>query len=173
MKSLFILRHAKSSWAQPGLSDIERPLNKRGIAQVVNLNKWWKRQTTLPGNILCSPATRTQETYRGLQSALAEASLEISPPLYNGMVDTYLEALWTQDAETVLLIGHNPTCDELTRYLTKPSSPAAEKLMAHHFGTATMAVFEFDVDKWSDISQASGLLTEFVRPRDLEDTTID
>jgi phosphohistidine phosphatase len=84
------------------------------------------------------------------------------------MIDTYLEALWMQEGDSIMLIGHNPTCDELTRYLTAPDSPAAAKLMAHHFGTATLAIFEIETDSWTKLSQACGNLTEFIRPKDLE-----
>ena len=168
MKHLYILRHAKSSWAQPGLSDIERPLNKRGGRQVTRLEKWLIDQNLVPEMILCSPSTRTQETYRGIKGAWDEVPLEIVQKLYHGRMEDYLEALWTQDADKIMIIGHNPTCDELARYLTKPSSPAAEKLMAHHFGTATMAIFSFDLDNWSEIGQASGNLELMLRPRDID-----
>ena len=168
MKHLYILRHAKSSWAQPGLSDIERPLNKRGGRQVTRLESWMIANNLLPDKILCSPSTRTQETYRGIKGAVQDVPLEIVQNLYHGRMQDYLEALWAQDADKIMVIGHNPTCDELARYLTKPSSPAAEKLMAHHFGTATMAIFSLDLDNWSDIGQASGNLEQMLRPRDID-----
>ena len=168
MKHLYILRHAKSSWAQPGLGDIERPLNKRGERQVEYLQAWLIDKDIGVDKILCSPATRTQATYRGIQGAFPNAPVEIVKPLYHGRMENYLEALWSQDADTLMIIGHNPTCDELARYLTSPSSPAAEKLMAHHFGTANMAMLTFDVDRWAEIGQASGSLTQLLRPRELE-----
>ena len=169
MKHLYILRHAKSSWANPGLGDIERPLNKRGERQVERLNDWMAASKIAIDQVLCSPSTRTQATHRGIQQALGTAPMEIVKSLYHGRMENYLDALWTQSADTVMVIGHNPTCDELTRYLTSPKSPAAEKLMAHHFGTATMAILSFEIEDWSQISQGSGLLTQLVRPRDLED----
>ncbi|NKB52138.1 MAG: hypothetical protein GKR97_07950 [Rhizobiaceae bacterium] len=168
MKHLYILRHAKSSWAQPGLGDIQRPLNKRGIKQVANLQAWIDQQGIVPEKILCSPATRTQETYRGIKAAVEAASFEIVPGLYNGRIDDYLQSLWIQEADRIMVIGHNPTCDELARYLTMPGSPASEKLMAHHFGTATMAAFSLDIDDWQQLGQASGSLEVMLRPKDLE-----
>lgn len=168
MKHLYILRHAKSSWAQPGLGDIQRPLNKRGTNQVAKLEKWLTENNIQPDRILCSPSTRTQETHRGIRAAFADTPLEIVPNLYNGRMQDYLEALWAQEVNKVMIIGHNPTCDELARYLTKPSSPAADKLMAHHFGTATMAVFSLDLSNWHELGKASGSLNLMLRPRDLE-----
>lgn len=169
MKHLYILRHAKSSWANPGLGDIERPLNKRGERQVERLNAWLAANEIAIDQVLCSPSTRTQATHRGISEALGQTPVKIIKSLYHGRMENYLDALWTQSADRIMVIGHNPTCDELTRYLTSPRSPAAEKLMAHHFGTATMAIMSFDIEDWSQIGQGSGSLTQLVRPRDLED----
>ena len=71
-------------------------------------------------------------------------------------------------ADTIMIIGHNPTCDELARYLTKPSSPATDKLMAHHFGTANLAIFSLEISEWQELGQASGCLQQLLRPRDLD-----
>lgn len=167
MKRLYILRHAKSSWAQPGLGDMERPLNERGRNQLIALKSWFIEQETKPDTVLCSPAERTRETYQGLETALSDATCEIVSPLYNGSMDAYLDALKIQSADCILIIGHNPTCDELCRYLAAPSSPCFEKLFNHHFGTANLGVFDCPIDDWSDLKQASGQLIDFVRPKDL------
>lgn len=167
MKRLYLLRHAKSSWAQPGLSDSDRPLNERGYKQVEALTGWFEEASSKPEKILCSPAVRTLQTYEGLQSSIRSAILDVQKDLYIGPMEVYLDTIWQQTAETIMVIGHNPTCDELTRYLTKPSSPAAEKLMAHHFGTATMAVLDFDGSKWNALSEASCNLLELIRPKEL------
>jgi phosphohistidine phosphatase len=150
------------------LGDIERPLNKRGDRQLIGLQAWLSSNNIVIDQVLCSPATRTQATHRGIEQALSKAPVEIVKSLYHGRMENYLEALWAQSANRIMVIGHNPTCDELTRYLTSPTSPAAEKLMAHHFGTATMAILTFDIDDWSQIGQASGTLTNLLRPRDLD-----
>lgn len=170
MKRLYILRHAKSSWAEPGLGDIERPLNKRGMRQLERLQQWFSKQAERPEVILCSPSVRTRATHQGISPALEPARMEIVDTLYHGRMDNYLDALWSQEAYSVMIIGHNPTCDELARYLTQPSSPAAGKLMAHHFGTANMAIFDFQIDQWTELREASGQLMQLLRPRDLEPT---
>lgn len=103
-----------------------------------------------------------------MQQAFGDAKIEVVKSLYNGTLEDYLAVLWSQGAEGIILIGHNPTCDELARYLTAPSSPAAEKLMAHHFSTATMAVFEYDGNNWSDLGKSGCQLMELVRPKELE-----
>ncbi len=168
MKRLYILRHAKSSWAQPGLGDIDRPLNTRGKRQLEVLSPWFEQQPCTPCQILCSPAVRTRETLDGIIKAAGDAPTEFIDRMYNGTVDNYLEVLWPQTADNLILIGHNPTCDELARFLTNPSSPAAELLMARHFGTANVAVLEYTRDNWSELSESSCSLIDFIRPKDLQ-----
>ncbi|MEM1038258.1 MAG: histidine phosphatase family protein [Pseudomonadota bacterium] len=174
MKTLIILRHAKSSWAQPGLTDFERPLNGRGCDQVQRLATWFDDQT-MPGlAVVSSPSNRTRETLAGIMSGLSKGLGDSQPvfidDLYNGSMDDYLSAIWAQadTVQTLVVIGHNPTCDELSRYLTAPSSAAAQKLMAHHFGTACLARFEIPAETWADIRASNNQLTHFVRPADLE-----
>jgi len=167
MKSVYILRHAKSSWALPGLSDRERPLNEKGQSQATLLAKWFAELEVKPDFVISSPSDRTKETLELISPGLDECPVEFHQDLYLGTTDAYLAHLWSLSSDSVLLIGHNPTCDELTRYLTKPSSPAAEKLMAHHFGTACLAVLEFDNKDWTKLGEASCNLSQFVRPKEL------
>ncbi|MEE9375699.1 MAG: histidine phosphatase family protein [Rhizobiaceae bacterium] len=168
MKRLYILRHAKSSWAQPGTGDIDRCLNDRGLEQIKLLNDWLSNSQQPIDHVICSPSRRTQETLAGLRSNFTNSSISIIDSLYLGELDSYLSTLGEQRADHILLIGHNPTCDELARYLASPKSPAAKKLMAHHFSTGTVAVLDFDKEHWSELSQASCKLVELVRPKELE-----
>lgn len=169
MKRLAVLRHAKSSWAQPGTSDEARPLNQRGFEQLGQLSKWIAAKNFKPDLIICSPSVRTRQTHQAIEGALGDCKIEFDPALYNGALENYLNALWgLSDAENVLLIGHNPNCDELVRYLTMPSSPAADSLMSNHFATASLAMMELEGDNWSDLGQSTCLLNLFLRPKDLE-----
>ena len=166
MKQLLLLRHAKSSWAQPGLDDESRPLNKRGVAQCVALNAWCSRERVEIDLALVSTARRTRETWERIEDGLVYGQVEIDASLYNGDIDTYLSALYGQTEDRVMIVGHNPTCDELSRYLATPSDET-EKLLERHFGTATLAWLVFDVAEWSQIGQASGRLQKVLRPGDL------
>ncbi len=167
MKRLFILRHAKSSWAQPGLGDIDRPLNKRGKRQVAALQDWFAQLPAKPQVVLCSPSERTQMTWQGIKPSFDNAVMEIAEPLYHGSLDTYLDALSAREEDSIMIIGHNPTCDELARYLTAPSSPANDSLMSAHFGTANLATLDLEIGDWNAISESSGQLMVMLRPRDL------
>ena len=167
MKRLYILRHAKSSWAEPGLTDMDRPLNKRGVKQTAALAEWFEEQSDKPGVVLCSPSNRTRETWRDIERAFPSTAVDIVDELYHGTTDNYMDALSARDESSIMIVGHNPTCDELSRYLTAPSSPAAASLMSTHFGTANLAILDLEIDEWSAISKASGQLVTMLRPRDL------
>ena len=170
MKRLHILRHAKSSWAEPGLQDFDRVLNKRGQWQLQALSKWFETAPFKPQHVLCSAARRTLDTFEGIAAALDHPKLQTERLLYNGGTDDYLDILSAIDdsVQSLMLIGHNPTCDDLARYLTKPSSPAAQKLMERHFGTATMAIFDFDGSGWDNLAAASCSLVQLLRPKELD-----
>ena len=172
MKHLYLLRHAKSSWAQPGLGDIDRTLNARGTEQCRTLSKWWEDRGCQIDRAVVSSAQRTRETFYELQEALNFQDVQFFDELYLGSMENYLGAIWGQTGDTLLVIGHNPTCDELARYLTAPSSPAAENLMAQHFGTASMAVFECDLQNWSELGRSQAKLVEFLRPKDIEKSDV-
>ena len=172
MKRLYLLRHAKSSWAQPGLGDIDRTLNDRGNEQCRTLSKWWGDNGHQIDGAVVSSAQRTRETFYGLEEALNFQDVQFFDELYLGSMEDYLGAIWAQTGETVLMIGHNPTCDELARYLAAPSSPAADKLMAHHFGTASLAVFECDIESWSELGRSQARLMKFVRPKEIEKNNV-
>lgn len=168
MKRLSILRHAKSSWAQPGLPDESRPLNKRGKKQLERLSDWLADHPLNAQIALCSAAQRTRETWEGIEQALPDTPVEFLSELYDGMIDDYLTALYERQEDNILLIGHNPTCDEVARALSAPSSPQIDRLMAQHFSTGTLAVIEFEITEWTQMRDGSGRLVTLLRPRDLE-----
>ena len=166
MKKLAILRHAKSSWALPGQSDESRQLNDRGHEQLRILAEWIKRSGFSSDAIICSSSVRTRETLSGLSDVIDANEARFEGSLYLGSLDDYLDAIWAaQDCNTLLLIGHNPTCDDLVRYLSNSSSPANQILLQNHFSTGTMAIVEFDVSRWNEVSRAKGQLTHFLRPK--------
>lgn len=167
MKTLVILRHAKSSWATPGTGDKQRALAPRGVRQMAIVSQWYRNNLPVPDEVFCSPAVRTRQSLSGLELD-GEVQTAFPDDLYLGEMDDYLEPVWAAGGENLLIIGHNPTCDDLVRYIAKPDGAAYEHLMSHHFGTANLAAFSFAFDDWSDLGRASGTLDHFVRPKDLE-----
>lgn len=126
-----------------------------------------ERGTPAPDVILCSPAIRTQQTFEGFAQSVQEAEVEMVEPLYSGSFDDYWDALCTQSGDHIVLVAHNPHCDELARFLTAPSSPAANHLMERHFATANLALFSFDMEDWTELARGGGQLQVFLRPADM------
>ncbi|EFL90410.1 phosphohistidine phosphatase, SixA [Ahrensia sp. R2A130] len=169
MKTLFILRHAKSSWAQPGVADIERPLNGRGRKQCEMLQSWMQQQGIAPARVVASISARTRETVARIAPALGEASIDYVEAIYAGSVDTYLSEIWATKVESLLLVGHNPTCDELVRYLATPGSLEATTLAVQGYPTSALSILKFD-GAWSALGRSSAELTNFVTAKSLETT---
>ena len=171
MKTLLILRHAKSSWANPGLDDFDRPLNKRGREAAPLMADYLTAQGLSPDLVLCSAARRTLETWD-----LVSRRLEPEPPvkqlrsLYLASSTRILQAVQRApgDAARILVIGHNPGMERLAAQLAGPGSsgPALDDLQTK-FPTAALAVMTADVAGWRDLAFGRARLTAFVKPRDL------
>jgi len=166
MKQLILMRHAKSDWSQGGLTDFDRPLNKRGVNDSSNMGKWMANHVELPGVILCSSARRTQQTMQLLLLGLMSSGLETKnveqynfESMYLGSTSTLKQLihLHINKHESIMLIGHNPGMEGLLQHYC-PNAPLTRtgKLMT----TANMAVIEFD-------DLLNPVLTTFQRPGDL------
>ena len=167
---LILMRHAKSSWERPGLADFDRPLNDRGRQAAPAMAKYLAGRHYRIDFILCSPARRTRETLaRMLPFVPGEISILIRNDLYEGDCNDYLARIRATPAQThdVLVIGHNPSVEELALSLTRDPHSLLARAMAEKFPTAALAVLEFDVEDWQDVAPAQGLLIDFRRPRDI------
>ncbi len=162
MKTLLLLRHAKSSWKDPTLTDHDRPLNKRGRKAAPRMGGVIGDQDIVPDVILSSTARRARDTAeRAAEAAGYEAEIELREELYHAAPGAYIEAIsWLPDALTcVMCVGHNPGMEELV------SSLAGEY---HRFPTAALAQFEIDTDSWREVASASSRLVSLWLPRELE-----
>ena len=115
MKTLFLLRHAKSSWSEPGLADFDRPLNERGRRAAPLIARHLARGGLLPDLILCSAALRTRETLALMLPGLArDAVVRIESGLYGADAGTLLRRLERVEAavDCILLIAHNPGLED-------------------------------------------------------------
>jgi len=170
MKRLLLLRHAKSSWDNPDLADIDRPLAPRGIEAALLIGRTITQRNWLPDRALVSTAERTRETWRlvaGEWSSRPEPSF--SQVLYEAPVETALDEIRRSggDAETLLVIGHNPGLGDLAARLADKASPAKlAKSLKKKFPTGALAVFDFD-GGWTDLGAGRAMLTHFLRPKDL------
>jgi len=167
---LTLFRHAKSAWADAGLDDFDRPLNKRGQAAAVTMAHAMTAAEILPSLILCSAAQRARETLaHALPIFRGDCRVEIEHGLYLASADTLLDRLHTiQSTETdILLIGHNPGLQELALFLAKRAETDAYRNLAAKFPTAALAEIEFRASHWTGLKRNAGRLHRFLTPRAL------
>ena len=171
MRTLMLLRHAKSSWDQPALADADRPLAPRGQTAVPLIARHIKAQKWRPDLVLCSHAERVRETWQ-LMTPILGRSIECRTlrTIYLGAPSRLLEALRraADEVGTLMLIGHNPGLGRLAVSLCGTGPKKALARMQAKFPTGTLAVIDFNVDHWSEIAPGGGRLEAFVRPKDLK-----
>lgn len=170
MKTIFLLRHAKSSWDDRSLPDHDRPLNERGRAAAPRVGAHMREADHLPDLVLCSTAKRTRQTLDAVLSELdIEPAIEFHETLYLAAPSEIVELIRSvpDTVEGVLLVGHNPGTGLLADALSGDGAPERIQLMRSKFPTAGLAIIELRVDRWKDVLSGCGSLKEFVRPRDL------
>lgn len=165
MKTLLILRHAKSSWKDEDLPDHERPLNRRGQADAPQVGSYLRQQGLLPDLILCSTAKRARATAELMSEALGyRGELRLAPEFYAAPPEAYLQALagLPDDEAMVMVVGHNPGLEELVHRLTGEYQPMP---------TAALAQVQLPIERWAELSpQAAprrpGRLAAIWRPKE-------
>jgi phosphohistidine phosphatase len=160
-RRLLLLRHAKSSWDDPTLDDHARPLAPRGREAAKLISKHLRDEGIEISLVLCSSARRAVETV-GLVAPTGE--LRIAPGLYAASADQLLECLQSvpPDAETVMLVGHNPSIQELATDLAGDPS----ELEGRKFPTGALATLSFG-RPWPELAFGEADLVSFVTPRQL------
>ncbi len=174
MKAVYLLRHAKSDWAEAGLKDHERPLSERGKKAAPQMAAYIKSKKYRPDLILCSTARRTVETYDALKEVLGDSvSVRFEDSLYLAEPRHLMDRLrWLDDAvKSVMIIGHNPGIAQLALQLTQsPKDGEEEKIhkrMREKFSTGALAVIRLPIKAWADLKEGHGRLADFMRPKDL------
>ena len=164
MRTLYLLRHAKSSWARPLLRDHDRPLARRGQVASRAIADYIASSHPLPDLVISSTAVRTIQTAR-----LVVERWNPRPPvvedasLYLGTPSEMLSCIHAVvGAPVLMLIGHNPGTAELGRLLA-----GNREALGGKFPTAGLAVFTFAVGEWAQAEPGAGHLRAFVQPRDL------
>ena len=163
---LIVTRHAKSSWDYPNLSDHERPLAKRGRRGADAIGKWLAEQQHIPQTVLCSTSKRTRETWSRMSKILPTVEdVRFEPDLYHGGVQATLSVLSTARSSTVIILGHNSGIGFFAdAILTTPP----EHQDFFRYPTAATLVCEVPVNDWAEVQYESGILIDFVVPRELE-----
>lgn len=160
-RRLILIRHAKSDWNHPGLSDHERPLNGRGAASALAVGDWLRAQRYIPDQVLSSSAMRTRETYQLMRLATLA---QFHDTLYLASAETMLNALQQATGDTVVLLGHNPGIGDLARRLvgSPPSHPRF-----FDYPTCATLVADFAVDNWAQVEFGTAQTVDFIIPREL------
>jgi len=162
MKTLYLLRHAKSSWDDPDLKDFDRPLNGRGLKAAPRMGSYIRKEKILPDIILSSPAFRAKQTTTLVCEAAGLTGVEIDfdERIYEASAQRLFEIVagLKDGVDAAMMVGHNPGFEELLAALTGESK---------RMPTAALACIELNVKKWSDVSANSGKLKWLVKPKDL------
>ena len=169
MKRLWLLRHAKSSWDDPGLPDPDRPLAPRGRRAAELLAAHLAASDVRPSVVLCSSSLRTRETLAAILPALGDTlEIRIERALYGAGAAQLLERLrgLANRVSSAMLIGHNPGIQDLALGLAA-SGPALAALR-EKFPTGALATVEIDVERWRDLDNGTATATALVTPRSLE-----
>lgn len=160
MKTLYLIRHAKSSWSNASLSDFDRTLNERGKQDAVTMGQRLKNQNIMPNCIISSSAKRTKKTSERISKVLGFnfADVEFKQELYHSSHLTLMRSLNNikEKNDSVFIIAHNPGVSNFCDYLT------------HHtidFPTTGVAKITFEVDSWMEITSGSGILEWFDYPK--------
>ena len=168
-RRLLLLRHAKSSWDDPELADHDRPLAPRGRRAARALRRHVRDKGLDPQLVLCSSAVRAVQTWESIRDGIGgDPDVEISDGLYEADADDLLERLRgvPEMVECVLLVGHNPSMEQLAGALSGPGNPEALAAMASKYPTGGLAQLSFD-GPWAGLAPRGAHLDSFVVPRDL------
>jgi len=162
MKTLYLLRHAKSSWDDSGLKDLDRPLNERGLKAAPRIGKYMRKEKIRPDVVLSSPALRAKQTTKLVcDGAGLTGVVDFNERIYEASAQRLFEIVAGLEDRfgSAMMVGHNPGFEELLAALT------AE---ARRMPTAALACIDLNVEKWSDVVTGCGKLRWLVRPKDLK-----
>ncbi len=159
MKTLMLLRHAKSDWDDSSLADFDRPLAARGKRDAPRVGKALRKRGSLPGLIISSPAARAKATIDAvIKTAKLDGELQFDETIYGASSAELIKAIRSlrDDISCSLLVGHNPGFEDLLERLTGSHD---------RMPTAALASIEFQIDRWEDVEDGKGRLAWLVTPK--------
>lgn len=168
LRTLVLLRHAKSGWIDDSTDDFYRPLAKRGLNAAPRMGAFIARQNLTPTLALCSSAARARQTLALVVPELSTPpATEYRRDFYLADPDTLLTALQniSVDVDCALLVGHNPEVHELAAELTKSGEREDIAALSEKFPTAAVAILSFRAASWRQLQFASCHLSAFMTPK--------
>lgn len=165
MNRLYLLRHAKARWADPGTRDYDRPLAVSGVEDAGRLGAMMAATGQRPDIVLCSGAKRARQTWAAVAQLLPVDDVRFLDDLYNSDAGGYLEIVrQAGSARSLLIVGHNPMLEDLTTVLSQSGEAAAMAAVVRGFPTCGLAVLRFSTEL-SQIRLDDGYLEAFVTPK--------
>mmetsp|Transcript_18433 Transcript_18433/g.29984 ORF Transcript_18433/g.29984 Transcript_18433/m.29984 type:complete len:165 (-) Transcript_18433:3665-4159(-) len=160
-KTLILMRHAKSSWDDITQADHDRPLNDRGRTAASAIGQWLRAREHIPDATVSSSSQRTGETFHRLEF---DTPVHFTRTLYHAGAEVMMDILREQQAETILMLGHNPGISDFASRLVR--TPPHHPRFAD-YPTCATCVMRFDAEGWSDIGWREGQPIDFAIPREL------
>lgn len=163
MKTLSILRHAKSSWENSNMDDIDRPVLPKGIVRTQKVCKFMINKALKPDCVISSPAVRAFET---ANIVIEELSLSLLPQIcknfYPGRLHDILDEISKVDktVEHLMVVGHNPVFTDLVTHV-------CENLDIEWLPTSGLVTLEFEMKEWKSIGDEKGVCTHYAIPNEL------
>lgn len=161
MKTLILVRHAKSSWKDSSLADIDRPLNKRGKRDAPFMGALMKKENILPDLLLSSPAKRACTTAKIFAEELGLKKIDVvtDEQIYLSSASELIDVINEIEDKynKVMMFGHNPGFTTLNNYLTDH--------YVDNIPTCGISVIEFDLNSWQDVSAGTGKLVQYEYPK--------
>jgi phosphohistidine phosphatase len=161
MKRLALIRHAKSSWKYPELTDLERPLNKRGKHDAPMMGKRLAAKKQIPDLIISSPANRAIKTARAIARELgySQEKIKQKKKVYMASVEELMTVIHkiNDQHQHVMLFGHNPTLNELSFYLTNRR--------VGNIPTCGVFCIDFEISSWKEVAEKKGRFIYFDFPK--------
>ena len=169
MKTIIMVRHAKSSWKDPSLDDFDRPLNKRGKRNAPFMGEKLKERQIMPDLILSSPAKRARKTAIAVAKAIGypKKKIKYDDNMYHPSARYLLEMVRNQDDknETIMLFGHNPDFNDFADMLLKHNP-------IYNIPTTGVYCIRFDVDSWKKLREGKGESVFFDYPKRYKDGSV-
>jgi phosphohistidine phosphatase len=170
VKTLTLLRHAKSGWDDGIARDFDRPLNAKGRRAAQTMGRHFKDLGLAWDHVVASPAQRVVETIGETGSTFGTLEPAWDRRIYLASAATLLDVARESpaDAAHVLIVGHNPGLEDLALWVVADGAGELRAALADKYPTATLAELRFDVDDWASLAPKSATLVRFIRPRDVD-----
>jgi phosphohistidine phosphatase len=168
MHLLYLLRHAKSSWAETGLADHDRPLAPRGRRAAKKMARHFREAGVRPALVLCSSARRAGDTLKRIDAVLPQGTeVRIEDRLYGASDQDLLDLLreLPDEVPSVMLVGHNPGLEDLASRLAGAESRAR---LQQKFPTGALATLAIPGPGWTSLEEGAAELVDFVVPKELD-----